>query len=267
MLRFVIPLKSKMVSNDWTVFSKIFERTLKSVCNQKDNNFQVVVVHHEKPQLSFKDERITYLSADFDPPKLGDDLDLNYCLKNQDKSRKILMGTNLKLKEEPTHIMVVDSDDLISNKIAAYVNKNTNNGLGWFVNKGYFYREGKKFAFYKRKDFNLLCGSCLILGRDHVAKVIVPNPVRPKYPLDYYNHKAINIEGKKLGKLPFPGAIYSMANSENIQATSKNVKGIASRIFTFEKIIRILDLMQKYSLRYLSKKMKNNFGFYKILNS
>ncbi|WP_375324232.1 hypothetical protein [Flagellimonas sp. GZD32] len=266
MLRFVIPLKSKTVSNNWVVFSKIFERTLKSICNQTEENFQVVVVHHEKPELSFTDERITFLPADFDPPRLGGDQDLNYCLKNQDKSRKILMGTYLNLKEEPSHIMVVDSDDLISNKIARYVNNNNHNKLGWFISKGYFYREGKKFAFYKKKDFNLLCGSCLILGRDHVEKVIVPNPVKPKYPLDYYNHKTVIINGKRLEELPFAGAIYSMANSENIQATSKNVKGIASRIFTLEKLIKILDLMQKYSLRYLSKKVKNNFGFYKILN-
>ena len=160
--------------------------------------------------------------------------------------------------------MVVDSDDLISNRISKFVNAYPNHKPGWIVTKGYFYREGRRFSFYKKKDFNLLCGSCLILAPEFISDVIIPNPIKPNFPLEYYGHKTISIKGESFSNLPFAGAIYSMANGENIQATAKNVKGIASRIFTFEKIFRVLDILRKYRLRYLNRRIKKHFGLYSI---
>lgn len=265
MIRFIIPLKSRTVSGNWSHFSMIFERTLKSVCKQTNEEFEVIVVHHEKPRIEYSNKHVAFLEVDIPKPKLVEDNHwYNYSLKNQDKASKILYGLKYDTGRKIDYVMVVDSDDMVSKSIAQFVNKSKNDSNGWIISKGYFYREGKKFAFYKKKDFNLLCGSCLILKPELINEVIIPNPITPENPRDYYAHKTMEISGKKLSKLPFPGAVYSMANGENIQATSKNVKGIASRIFTYQKLIRLWDLLKKYRLHYLTSKRRNHFGIYNI---
>lgn len=38
--------------------------------------------------------------------------------------------------------MTVDSDDFISNRLAAYVNNSGNHLNGWYIKRGYIYLEG-----------------------------------------------------------------------------------------------------------------------------
>jgi hypothetical protein len=66
-LVFVIPLKSARVSNSWERVTQLFERCVKSVCNQTSPNFHVIVVCHEKPKIEFTHSHLTYITVDFSP--------------------------------------------------------------------------------------------------------------------------------------------------------------------------------------------------------
>ena len=66
---FIIPVKSAVISPSWHKFSKIFERTVRSVCQQTDQDFKVVVVCNEKPITDYEHPNIHYVYVDFPPPK------------------------------------------------------------------------------------------------------------------------------------------------------------------------------------------------------
>ena len=69
MITFIIPVKSAQLSNDWAAFSKLVERTLGSVCQQKDSDFRVQLVCHELPETDFSHPAVQFVQVDFDPPK------------------------------------------------------------------------------------------------------------------------------------------------------------------------------------------------------
>src|SRR5690606_1555588 len=106
MLTFIIPVKSKKVSNSWGYFSKLFERTLKSICNQTSNKFRVVVVCHEKPDTDFEHPNLEFIHVDFEPPLLNPDTkDKHDGLKEEDKARKILAGLDYIKKYDQDYVM------------------------------------------------------------------------------------------------------------------------------------------------------------------
>jgi hypothetical protein len=144
MLVFIIPLKSKKVSDSWETACKLFERTLKSVCNQTSDDFRVIVVCHEKPEIDFKHPNVEYVKVDFDLSKAD-----KWEWKQVDKGRKLLKGVVYAGKFSPSHIMFVDADDCVSKHLAKFVNGNKECN-GWFVNKGYKYKEGNNLIYLKR---------------------------------------------------------------------------------------------------------------------
>ena len=94
MLVFIIPVKSPLISSDWSLCSRLFERCVKSVCNQTSVNFRVVVVCNEKPQTTFGSPHVEYLTVDFPPPiseKVSPLIGLE-SPKEADKANKILVG-------------------------------------------------------------------------------------------------------------------------------------------------------------------------------
>ena len=93
MLTFIVPIKSKRVSGNWLEFCNLVERTFKSICNQTDQNFKLVAVCHEIPQIKFTHKNIHYLQVDFEPPvrrQSESDESIN-------KRREIDKGEKLKL--------------------------------------------------------------------------------------------------------------------------------------------------------------------------
>ncbi len=111
MLTFVVPVKSKLVTSDWDKFSQLYERTLKSICNQTDSNYKVMVVCHEIPKTTFSHQNLHYVHVDFAPP-ISNDLESP---ESGYKGKKILLGVEYASTEFSTdYIVTVDSDDFIS---------------------------------------------------------------------------------------------------------------------------------------------------------
>lgn len=254
MLVFVIPVKSLQVSKSWNRLSKLFERCIKSVCNQTSPDFRVIVVCHEKPNTQFHHPHIQYIEVDFPPPNL-DSASFGQARGSGDvdKAQKILTGLAYADKFQPSHIMVVDADDCVSKHLAEFINQNSQ-ADGWYLQKGYIYEEGKNFIYLNLKNFNQSCGSSIII------KYSLYNLLFSER--SYYDHNTHVLQnGIQLKPLPFPGAIYSIKNEENQfmkrEQTKQLKKKEGSLLFFIRKAI-------KYRPIILTKAIRNDFALYSI---
>ena len=228
MFVFITPLKSRKVSNNWEKTCQLFERTLKSVCSQRSTHYSVLVVCHEKPNISFSSDKVQYLQVDFPPPdKKGGSAQDWYFRREIDKNRKLLMGLCHAKHLSPSYVMPVDADDCISDEIVGYSEKNPGSN-GWFLNQGYLYNQVTNRLVRKYRKFNLMCGTSHIINYD-----LIDLPDNPEYDrgYGYYRDHVIFLKhdhirrimqgkGKPLKPLPFPGAVYITENSENIYFSS-----------------------------------------------
>ncbi|MCC5659343.1 glycosyltransferase family 2 protein [Nostoc sp. XA010] len=224
MLIFVIPLKSAKVSNSWERVTQLFERCIKSVCNQTSPNFHVIVVCHEKPQIEFTHSHITYITVDFSAPN-----ETNPVAKGDtDKGRKILKGLIYARQFSPTHTMTVDADDCVSKNLAKFI-KQYPDSNGWFINKGYKYQEGSNYIYIKRNNFYKMCGSCNIIRYDFND---LPEAAEYNRGYGYYRYyidhakvrDILNNRAKPIKSLPFPGAVYILDTGENLFDNSKRLR-------------------------------------------
>lgn len=261
MLTFVIPVKSKSVSSDWTNFSQLFEKTLKSICNQKDSNFKVVVVCHETPEINFSHENLHFIHPDFEPPSKENISPKTY-LTNQriDKGNKIKLGVAYASKElNADYVMLVDSDDLVSNNVATFVNNNGNDLPGWYVGKGYLNFKWKNIIVATKK-FNYLCGSCIIIKPNLIEHFF------DKGKIDlYFDHRLTSLNSNiELKRVPFCAAIYNIGNGENIYMSFQKVKKFNNhwKGIYMQGLKRLYGKFRNYHFRFITPKFRAEFKFY-----
>jgi hypothetical protein len=197
MLAFIVPLKSARVAKSWDYVTLLFERCLRSICNQTAPDFKVIVLHHEKPDIDFAHPAVIYVRVDLPVPDPRD-----HAALNRDGLRKRLRGIALAREFAPTHLMHVDADDCVSNRLAAWVLKNPT-APGWFFNSGYFYRDDGDRIFYKRRGFHTWCGSSLIFRPDVVD--LPPGAESDDASIPKLRPDVLR---SALAPLPFPGAVY-----------------------------------------------------------
>lgn len=252
MLVFVIPLKSPQVSKSWQKTCSIFERTLKSVCNQTLSNFKVVVVCNQKPEIAYTHPNVIYLVENFPVPQPKVRFD-----KERDRTRKMLAGiVKAKQLENTTHIMLVDADDCVSNQLAKYVEANPD-GAGWLIASGYWYQENSNFVRVMRKAFYEYCGTSNILRAD-LYPVDSHTPENVELLQQKYRHKQIRKtlanQGIYLDPLPFKGAIYTVNHGEN------TYYGIGNKYHKISLKSRLLRWKSLLDNRLLTPAIKKDFG-------
>lgn len=231
MLTFVIPFKSRRVSRDWRTACRLLERTIHSATAQTEPDIRVLVVCHEVPQLEDLPRQCEFISAPFAPPSITPEEDLTtdaalFQLRS-DKGRKLLYGLSL-ARGMGEYVMFLDGDDLVSNRLAAYVATHAGEA-GWCFDLGYRMAAGSRWL-YPRRRFYEECGSSHIIRTD-----LAPFPKRPDYSKDfddyfirrYEVHAYIAENMKNLGHplrpLPFYGAIY-LFNPESIYGAGNRTK-------------------------------------------
>ena len=212
MLVFVVPLKSSSVSNSWEKVSQLFERCIKSICNQTSPNFKVIVVCHEIPIIKFSHINIEYVQASFTPPRL-DVLDDKFL----DKLRKVSFGLTYAQKFNPSHTMLVDADDCVSKNLAAFVSQYPQ-ANGWFINQGYEYENGSRLIYWNRRSFHLKCGTSNIIKYSAYKPSEFTEETKEKiYGIGHRNiEKSMKKRGMPIDPLPFSGAVYNIFNGENL---------------------------------------------------
>lgn len=261
MLVFVIPLKSPLASNNWTRVTQLFERSLKSVCNQTSDNFQVIVVCHQKPNISYSHPSVSYLEVDFPLPANPD-----IRTKRRDRVRKVLTGLVYARRFQPSYVMKVDADDCISQHLAEFVDQNPQ-GNGWLVNQGYEYQEGSKFIYFRRSDFYRHCGTCAIINFDLLN--LPDNPENMDYEELFQYHlphskvdKIFSERGNRLEHLPFVGATYILKTGENTYPRERKlvevIKDPKKMVFSLKEVYRNLNS------KIISQSICEEFGIGKI---
>jgi hypothetical protein len=266
MLLFVVPVKSPKLSRDWTLACRLFERCLRSICAQTSGDFRVVVVCSQKPTTTFEDPRVEYLEVDFPVPErrrpdevstTGYDYGLSgeIARKNADKARKLRTGFDHGARYQPTHCMGVDADDCVSQRLAAFVQKHPQ-APGWFFRKGYIYPEGRRFMYLNRKNFNQTCGSSVVFRQD-LRALVFENP-------EFYAHCT---DRPPFVPLPFPGAIYSIANGDNIYMTAdttSQIQGSIWRKLFSPALPQLLMKLCKYRPALVTRGVRAEFGLYPV---
>ncbi len=216
MIFFGIPFRSKASSQNWDHVTKVFNQTLKSIYSQTDPNFKIYVACHDIPVLDMEyDDRVQFLISDRDTPETKKEMLL-------DKGWKISMIAQCIREAGGGYTMLVDSDDLVSNRIAEYVNSHPRCN-GYLSRYGYVYNDGSDYM-QKVKNLHRLCGSCSIVyytvddlpdkmpeslyDDSPVDKWIIRKPhcVIPEY---------LEENGRGLSTLPFPTTVYVRNTGDN----------------------------------------------------
>ena len=267
MIGFIVPITPKKYSKDWHFANLMLERTVKSICNQTSRNFKLIIVYNDKPKIEFIDPNIHYVP--YSCPEITisqiEDFDfmsqwftVEFAERMMDKSRKITVGCQVAKELGCNYLMAIDSDDMISNKIAQYVNENADSKVaGWRVSNGYLYNEGSYFVV-KNNQIWAMNGSTHIIRAD-----LVPIPdFSTDFKLLSYNlfqqhaytcQRIQDWNAEKLMELPFSGTVY-LIHPNNYSQVDKILS--ANRI---KKLIKLL-----WYGAFLTKRIKEEFAIYAI---
>lgn len=228
MLIFIIPVIHPEKCSNYRKVSNILNNTLFSVCNQLDPDFRVIVVCNKKPDLTINNDKIEIIEVDFPLPPSPTCLDDRHSHVYRDKGSKVLVGLLNAAKYKPTHYMVMDHDDFVSNKLSGYIKNNPKHN-GWFFSEGYVYSNITKIIALK-KNFQSYCGTSHIIRSDlltthdniqtNPSYNIIQNNIDNYYLLKILgNHndhlKYFAEKGTPLSPLPFIGSIWNLDTGDN----------------------------------------------------
>lgn len=151
-LAFGISLKSKRVSKDWNLIEKNLSKTLRTILNNTDKHFQVVIAGHEKPDIpEMLDKQVTWLQVDFDPPTKPKGF-------SPDKFKKrTVIGTYLRKSGFTGYFMPLDADDWVHYRFVEYIRSQPITDA-FVIEKG-FMTNIKNQEIWLREDFFKGCGS------------------------------------------------------------------------------------------------------------
>ncbi len=242
MIVFIVPIKSAKLANSWNKVSLLFEKTLQSICGQTCDQFRVIVVCNEKPIIQFDSPFVEYIQVNLPIPsnKTSE--------KENDKAKKLMIGAEFGKKFNPSYLMVVDADDFISNKIAAFVSTKSEQ-TGYFLDRGYIHESGSSSLYYLRKNFGQYCGTSIII-KPNLFDLAFKNGT-------YYEHKCSTLTAHNifLEKLPFCGAIYNRCHGENLIAVREFSQSLRPKGDYFAYIKHLL------RFRPITTRIKQEFSF------
>ena len=249
MMYFGIPLRSKHSSKNWNVVSEMFNNTLRSIYNQTNSNFKIIVACHDVPDINFSiDSRVEFHQVEIPVPN-----NLNEQMK--DKGYKVHLIGKIIHDYGGGYTMIVDADDLISNRICEFVHKNYGKTDGWYVKTGYmYYHDSKKLSIAPKfpSGSNFIC----FYNQSDLPSTLENAYIESQQSSHYIITKSHNIEiklkasenvGKKIRPLPFKGAIYILGTGDN----HSTLNGRRS------KLRSIIDFFLRVPI---SSKIKNEFS-------
>jgi len=212
MLIFIVPVKSLQLSRlSWELSSKILERCIQSICNQTSLDFQILIVHHEKPVMTLNHPQVDYIQVDFPIPSWAE-----HSSPYRDKGRKLWTGLNYARQLNPTHVMCVDSDDCLNRNLVEFVNQNPDQN-GWYISDGYEYPDGSGRVYHRKKKFHLKCGTSHIIRWELMLPFadLKFDEITDKFLWHQDMVRLFAEQETPLSPLPFDGAVYISDTGEN----------------------------------------------------
>ncbi len=215
---FCIPLVPKANATDWTQVCTLLDQTLRSIANQTNKSFRVVLAAQDKPDLA---------------PDLGFDVvhvvprwkvegDIKSKWRDKRWKRTLLLRTVRELGGG--YVMMLDADDLVSNRLVDYVLTDRDPN-GYIIETGYAYDWKANLIApipgVWENGFDSVCGSCSVikfaledlppLRRDNKANYLAK---RLKQHSQWKN--VMRDAGRPLKVLPFPGVVYTLNHNNNL---------------------------------------------------
>ena len=216
---FVVPVRHHLSVANWHVVKQNLAETLRSIAGQTSDNWECRVVANEGADLPSFPPRCSARLVDLPLPSLPDkerNPEAFYDAVRRDKGLRVYEG--MRDVDPMAYVMVVDFDDYVSRRVAAFAGQRAN-ASGWFLGRGYVY--GMSKHYFIRDRFNHLCGTSLIVRRDKLRGLETPTgkPDEEKVKRWLGSHRFIaddlDAKGIPLQPLPFPGAIYRIANPQS----------------------------------------------------
>jgi hypothetical protein len=266
MIGFVVPIKPKAVSNDWAFDCLLLERTMRSICGQTNAKFVLIIVYNERPETNFTHPNIVFLHYPYPPAKADDFEDLDYVIKYysreyaekmMDKGKKIHYGCKKAIELGCEYMMGVDSDDLVSNQLAAFVHKNGQaDKAGWRIKKGFIYQEGS-WLLEKKMDIQNINGGTHIIRKDLITIPDFSSNLFWNYNLfeahGYTFQRLKDFNQAILADYPMFGIIYIVHHNNY------------SNILHLTKKLTIRNVVKKIIRgKMLSAAIRKEFGLYKL---
>jgi len=248
MLTFITAVRSEQVASDWSSICEMVEKTVSSALAQDGGNACCILACHELPfdPTPFGD-RIKFLEMDYLPPRKED-------LKPGDHGDKWIKLHHAMVAArdlDPSHLMILDEDDLVSRRLANTVTSRPEVD-GWRFDQGYLYEGGRSFVALRRR-FDKLCGSSFIrkVSPSSLPKSIDENS--SDFELLRWGHTVIGDKmeeaGHKVENVAYPAAIYRVGTGENCS----DVK--------LRSIISIREaLRHPMRTHFIGKKLRREFG-------
>lgn len=177
---FLIPLRPKSESLNWKEDSALLRRTVGSLLRQTYPHFRVYVLYSDAPEGQPDDPRVEYVPFPYDFQtwdQLPNRADLLLRFKSEkkaerrwDKGRKLTYGAQLAKEAACDYIMALDSDDLLSKHFLMYLTSVSAGSTcaGWYMEKGYLYKEGSGYLLKVPRGMTALNGSTHVLRSDLV---------------------------------------------------------------------------------------------------
>lgn len=262
MLTFIIPVRHQENSKNWEQLKKNLTETIKSVAAQNNDAWHGVIVANYGADIPDLPRKFTVHRVNFAPNAIHERKNASiedfYEAFRIDKGRRVLSGL---IHAKPTgHVMILDDDDFVSNRLSDFVVKNGEEN-GWYFKEGYVWQDGGSML-YRYDGFHKYCGSSHIIRAD-----ILKIPSSFTEATYEYISKTLGShvntnedcasQGYQLRPLPFIGAVYRTGHSG---AHSKS-KGLIRQFFLNKSIFKnpIKNTMNLLRLRLIDKKIKHEF--------
>ena len=205
MLTFIISMRARALSKDWSHHTQLLEWTVDSILAQTDPRFEVVVVCHDVPDIP-PHPKVHMLPVAFPPPPRRNNDDM--CV---DKVLKVSAGVDWAVARGADFVMFVDADDLVSRRLSAFVAQHPA-ANGWYFHDGFVHRYGERWL-RSHAPHHLICGTGVIVrtrllrsAPSEFCRGAVANTLA-NAGIDFYLPHLAE-QGTPIERLPFPGAVY-----------------------------------------------------------
>ena len=216
-LTFIIPIRHQANAKDWGALKANLVQTVHSIAGQSDSRWRAFVVANSGADLPPLPQGFSVVRVDFPPnakhEKGSAPLEQVYQAFRMDKGRRVLAG--LIAARPQGHVMIVDDDDFVSNRLVAHVAQNAG-ANGWFMRQGYVWSPGDALVF-RDEDFYHMCGTSHIIRADLYAIPARMEDAGADYVQNMLGSHvqiapALAAQGHPLQPLPFAGAIYRIGH-------------------------------------------------------
>lgn len=217
-ITFIIPVRHQENAKDWAALKANLTQTVASIAGQTYPSWRAVIVANYGADLPKVPSKFEIVRVDFPPNELheqrGADKDVFYEAFRVDKGRRVLKG--MLAVPDSRFFMIVDDDDLVSNRIAEFAAANPS-CPGWTVSRGYSWSANGRLLF-DLPDFHHYCGTSLIIRSDLYS---LPERFEDAS-IEFVTTKLgghrriveiLAEQGTPLQPLPFHGAIYRIGHA------------------------------------------------------